>query len=52
VDGVFNADADSAEMTASDGTTVTVFDYHDHWQLPADLQGSTDAEKPAQKPNP
>jgi hypothetical protein len=52
VDGVFNANADSGEMTASDGTTVTVFDYHDHWQLPADLQGSADAEKPAQKQNP
>ena len=52
VDGVFNADADSAEITASDGTTMTVFDYHDNWQLPADLQGSADAEKPAQKQNP
>lgn len=52
VDGVFNTDADSGEMTASDGTIATVFDYHDHWQLPADLQGSADAEKPAQKQNP
>jgi len=52
VDGVFNTDADSGEMTASDGTIATVFDYHDHWQLPANLQGSADAEKPAQKQNP
>lgn len=45
VDGVFNTDADSGEMTTSDGTTLTVFDYHDHWQPPADLQGRADAEK-------
>lgn len=45
VDGVFNTDADSGEVTASDGTAVTVFDYHDHWQVPAVLQGSADAKK-------
>ena len=52
VDGVFNPNADSAEMAASDGTIVTVFDYHDHWQLPDDLQGGADAKKSAQKQNP
>ena len=52
VDGVFNAEADSAELTASDGTTVTVFDYHDHWQLPTALQGRAEAEKPALKQTP
>lgn len=52
VDGVFNTDADSGEMTASDGTIATVFDYHDHWQLPAELGGSADAEKQAHKQNP
>ncbi len=51
VDGVFNTDADSGEMTASDGTTATVFDYHDHWHLPAGLQGNA-AENQAQKQNP
>jgi len=51
VDGVFNTDADSGELTASDGTATTVFDYHDHWQVPADLQGGA-TEKQAQKPNP
>lgn len=39
VNGAFNTNADSGEMTASDGTTETVFDYHDGWQVSADLQG-------------
>lgn len=48
VDGVSTPDADYASMDASNGTVIKVFDYNDHWQLPADLQGGVDAENQAQ----
>jgi hypothetical protein len=45
VDGVFDTDADSAFVISADGKTVPVFDYKDHWQLPAKLQAGLDAER-------
>jgi len=45
VDRVQNPDFDSAVLNLADGNGKAVFDYKDHWQLPAELQQQLDAEK-------
>ena len=49
VDGVFNSDADSGTIYLvnefNDRKLTEIFNYKDHWQLPAPLQAEVDTEK-------
>jgi len=49
VNGVFDPDADSAGINASDGGKTEVFSYKDHWQLPAELKSKIELERSSQE---